>query len=68
MCWCLFYREENHELIKEIFPAVEIKYIPGAGHWVHSEKPNEFLCVTCDFINNLKKKKSYEENVINKII
>lgn len=34
---------EDESLIKRLFPAAYIKTIPNAGHWVHAEKPNEFL-------------------------
>ena len=29
--------------VREIFPKAEIDQIPGAGHWLHAEKPAEFL-------------------------
>ena len=29
--------------IKETFSRAEFAYIDGAGHWVHSQKPAEFL-------------------------
>lgn len=40
-----YVRESDHASIKEVFPKAEFIYIPGAGHWVHSEKPSEFLVV-----------------------
>lgn len=36
--------------IKSRFPNAEIKTIPGAGHWVHAEKPNEFFEIVMGFI------------------
>ena len=33
------------------FPAAEIIMIDGAGHWLHAEKPNEFLGEIKSFIN-----------------
>ncbi|XP_043192874.1 protein ABHD11-like isoform X1 [Amphibalanus amphitrite] len=36
--------------IRRLFPAAEFVWIPGAGHWVHSEKPQEFLEVVCPFL------------------
>lgn len=41
----------DHEKIKQLFPAAKIQYIPGAGHWVHAEKPKEFLEMITSFIN-----------------
>ena len=29
--------------VREVFPKAEIDQIPGAGHWLHAEKPAEFL-------------------------
>ncbi|KAG1714260.1 Protein ABHD11 [Nymphon striatum] len=34
---------EDHNKILKNFPKANIHYIPGAGHFVHSEKPFEFL-------------------------
>lgn len=34
--------------IRKVFPAAEIVEIPGAGHWIHADKPDEV-------IRNLKK-------------
>ncbi len=28
--------------IKALFPAARFARIPGAGHWLHAEKPREF--------------------------
>jgi len=30
-------------IIKKLLPHVTITHIPGAGHWVHADKPNEFI-------------------------
>ncbi len=32
------------------FPNYKLQTIPGAGHWVHAEKPNEFFEAVMDFI------------------
>ncbi|CAG9862624.1 unnamed protein product [Phyllotreta striolata] len=37
--------------IQKLFPNSEMKFIEGAGHWLHSEKPAEFLEITLDFLN-----------------
>ena len=29
--------------VREVFPRAEVDAIPGAGHWLHAEKPAEFL-------------------------
>jgi pimeloyl-ACP methyl ester carboxylesterase len=38
-----YVRERHHPRIRELFPAAVIEApIPGAGHWVHADKPREF--------------------------
>ncbi|KPJ14812.1 Abhydrolase domain-containing protein 11 [Papilio machaon] len=36
--------------IQEYFPLAELTFIEGAGHWVHSQKPEKFLEVVCKFL------------------
>ncbi|RIH66806.1 alpha/beta fold hydrolase [Mariniphaga sediminis] len=38
-----YIMDEDIPLIKEIYPEASIVDIPGAGHWLHAEKPNEFM-------------------------
>jgi len=40
----------DHPDILEKFPNAKFEYIEGAGHWVHSQKPNEFLKVLLKFL------------------
>ncbi|KAI9285170.1 Alpha/Beta hydrolase protein [Umbelopsis sp. AD052] len=40
-------RDGGH--IREQFPNSEIKVIEGAGHWVHAEKPEEFVNIVSDY-------------------
>ncbi len=37
-----YVTENRFVAIRTHFPAAEIKTVPGAGHWVHAEKPKEF--------------------------
>lgn len=46
-----FIPKSDYPKIRQLFPQAELKYIDGAGHWVHSEKPTEFLKVTMEFLN-----------------
>ena len=32
--------DNDHKLIRTIFPYAEVTSIPKAGHWVHAEQPN----------------------------
>ncbi|KAI8882811.1 alpha/beta-hydrolase [Backusella circina FSU 941] len=41
----------NPEIIKQRFPNSVIENIDGAGHWVQTEKPEEFFNLALNFIN-----------------
>lgn len=53
--WDYNFREEDHKGILQLFPKSKFQYIQGAGHWVHSEKPVEFLDLVCEFLLKLDK-------------
>jgi pimeloyl-ACP methyl ester carboxylesterase len=38
-----YVRPEHQEGFLSLFPAAQFATIPGAGHWLHAEKPAEFL-------------------------
>jgi len=38
-----YVRVEHRARIKALFPAAHFAGIPGAGHWLHAEKPREFI-------------------------
>lgn len=42
--------DEDLDELGEIVADMEFKSIPGAGHWVHAEKPEEFLEVVLTFL------------------
>lgn len=41
---------EHEEAVRRAFPAAVLKVVEGAGHWVHSEKPQAFLKLARDFL------------------
>lgn len=45
-----YIADEDMKLAKEIFPQAKLTDIEGAGHWVHAEKPKEFVSVLREFI------------------
>jgi len=45
-----YISEQEHDGIYQYFPSATIQHIPGAGHWVHAEKPKEFLQLVNSFI------------------
>ncbi|MEM6261556.1 MAG: hypothetical protein AAGI38_03540 [Bacteroidota bacterium] len=42
--------ESDKPAIKEVFPHATFAKIPGAGHWLHAEKPAEFLEIVQGFL------------------
>jgi esterase len=45
-----YIRPEHHAAFRALFPAARFASIAGAGHWVHAEKPNEFLSLLEPFL------------------
>ena len=41
---------EDEPGIRQHFPNAEIKYVPGAGHWVHAEQPKTLTRMVLDFL------------------
>lgn len=44
--------DSDMELISALFSNARIVTIPGAGHWVHADKPVEFYNAVMEFLNN----------------
>ena len=42
---------EHRDRIKTLFPKARFAKIPGAGHWLHAEKPREFEAAVRTFLN-----------------
>ncbi|WP_146344316.1 alpha/beta fold hydrolase [Phaeobacter marinintestinus] len=42
---------EHRNLIRALFPKARFAKIPGAGHWLHAEKPREFELSVRAFLN-----------------
>ncbi|MGI8893448.1 MAG: alpha/beta fold hydrolase [Bacteroidia bacterium] len=45
-----YITDKDKEIIHHHFPNSQIKSISGAGHWVHAEKPKEFLNTVIVFL------------------
>lgn len=37
-----YVKPEYREIIRALFPAARFAKLPGAGHWLHADKPREF--------------------------
>lgn len=46
-----YVRAEHRPVIKMLFPAAKFAKIPGAGHWLHAEKPRPFEASVAAFLN-----------------
>jgi len=44
---------EHRAEIKRLFPTARFAKIPGAGHWLHAEKPKEFMATVDAFLDAL---------------
>lgn len=45
-----YIQEGDFKLINDFFPNAKIVMIEGAGHWIHAEKPEEFLTEVENFL------------------
>ncbi len=45
-----YVREEDVLEIRRLFPAARLRVVPGAGHWVHADRPEEFLSAVLEFL------------------
>ncbi|MGC9942843.1 MAG: alpha/beta fold hydrolase [Verrucomicrobiota bacterium] len=45
-----YLNPEDEPLVRQLFPLAEIKTVAEAGHWVHGEKPEEFLALALAFL------------------
>ncbi len=45
-----YVQKSHHQLIRKMFPQVRFEEIHGAGHWLHAEKPGDFIQIVNDFL------------------
>lgn len=46
-----YVRAEHEPRIFRLFPEAEIRHLPATGHWVHAERPQEFLVAAQRFFD-----------------
>ncbi len=46
-----YVRPEQRETIRALFPAARFAKIPGAGHWLHAERPRDFATAVAAFLD-----------------
>ncbi|XP_060703988.1 protein ABHD11 isoform X1 [Hemiscyllium ocellatum] len=45
-----YISDKEYPEIKRLFPNSVIDHVPGAGHWIHAEKPHDFINAICAFL------------------
>lgn len=45
-----YLRPEHEPAVRRLFPNARIAVIPGAGHWLHAERPRAFLDIVEPFL------------------
>jgi pimeloyl-ACP methyl ester carboxylesterase len=45
-----YIKDDDLPTIRAIFPHAQIVAIPGTGHWVHAEAPQEFARIVMEFL------------------
>ena len=45
-----YVQPEARPIIKALFPAARFARIPGAGHWLHADRPREFEAAVAAFL------------------
>ncbi|GAB1290263.1 Protein ABHD11 [Apodemus speciosus] len=43
-------RPSHHSEIRRLFPQAQFQTVPDAGHWVHSDKPQDFMDAVTGFL------------------
>jgi len=46
-----YVRPEHRPIIRARFPAARFAKLPGAGHWLHADKPQEFTATLRAYLN-----------------
>jgi esterase len=46
-----YVQPDHRPMIKALFPNAKFAKIPGAGHWLHAEKPREFEAAVTAFLS-----------------
>lgn len=46
-----YVRPEHRPIIRALFPKARFAKLPGAGHWLHADRPREFEAAVRTFLN-----------------
>ncbi|XP_021042643.1 protein ABHD11 isoform X2 [Mus pahari] len=45
-----YVQPSHHSEIRRLFPQAQLQTVPNAGHWVHSDKPQDFMDAVTSFL------------------
>ena len=46
-----YVRPEHRETVRALFPGARFAKLPGAGHWLHAERPRDFAASVAAFLD-----------------
>ncbi|MBN3308365.1 ABHDB protein, partial [Amia calva] len=46
------HSSDDYPEIQRLFPMADIQYIPDASHWIHADKPLDFISSVCSFLQS----------------
>lgn len=49
---CPHPSSDDYPEIKKLFPAADIQFIPDASHWIHADKPLDFISSVSSFLQS----------------
>lgn len=55
-----YLREAQRPEIERLFPRAELTWIPQAGHWVHVERPREFVDTVAPWLAKLEEREDVQ--------
>ncbi|XP_049599658.1 sn-1-specific diacylglycerol lipase ABHD11 [Syngnathus scovelli] len=47
-----YISSDDYPEIQRLFPSADIQYIPDAGHWIHADKPLDFISSVVSFLRS----------------
>ncbi|XP_066552338.1 sn-1-specific diacylglycerol lipase ABHD11 [Amia ocellicauda] len=47
-----YISSDDYPEIQRLFPMADIQYIPDASHWIHADKPLDFISSVCSFLQS----------------
>lgn len=52
LCLHSWSSSDDYPEIQRLFPYADIQYIPDASHWIHADKPLDFISSISSFLQS----------------